>query len=176
MRSPLSPPTHASPAGSRSPRSCFPQQLFFCGFWLLATPHMTRRGLSCVAPKCGIVCSSLYVLIFLSLDAVGFRASPWASRGGTGRRDTCVRMAAWRGTGEPRGKEQEAINGINLASPCSRKDMLHSVSLFAEILLLSSFMISGVMQCMNGCCVCVVPVATYMHIQTILRHIVRHIY
>lgn len=114
----------SSPAGSRRSPDLLLQQA-----------HMTRRGLSCVAPKCGIVCTFLYVLIFLSLDAVGFRAAPWASRGGTRSRDTCARMAAWRGKGEPRGKEQEAINRINLALPCSRKDMLHSVSLVARKIL-----------------------------------------
>lgn len=101
-------------------------------FGCLTHNHMTRRGPSCIAPKCGIMCASLYVLIFLSLDAVGFRAAPWVSREGTRSRDACVRMASRRGKGEPRGKEQEAANRINLAAPCSRKDILHSVSLVAR--------------------------------------------
>lgn len=98
------------------------------GFALPHT-HMTGRGLSCVIPTCGVVWASLHVLIFLSLNAVGFRAAtPWVSRKGI-QRDTCVEMVAWRGEGGPSGAEQEAANRINLAAPCSRKDLLQSVSL-----------------------------------------------
>lgn len=96
----------------------------------LRSSFMARRGLSCIIPR-GVVCASLYVLVFLSLEVVGFRAAPWIARENTQStraRHVCVGLPAGRGGEEQRGKAQEAANGVDPAAPCSRKDVLQSVS------------------------------------------------
>ncbi|CAM9897851.1 unnamed protein product [Ectocarpus sp. 4 AP-2014] len=94
---------------------------------------MARWGLSRVIPKC-FACTALLVLMFVDLEVLGFRASPWVRSTATVSRETCVALPAGRGDGERReGREPET--GGNAGVPCSRMDLLRSMGLVGSAVI-----------------------------------------